>query len=34
LSIHTEASDNEKQPKKGGAPKNVKSYGSMTIEQI
>jgi len=34
LSIHTEASDNEKQPKKGTTPKNVKSSGSMTIEYI
>jgi len=34
VSIHTQASDNEKQPKKGITPKNIKSSGSMTIEQI
>ena len=34
MSVYTEASGNEKQPKKGVMPKNVKSSGSMTIEQI
>jgi len=34
VSIHIEASDNEKQPKKGTTPKNVKASRSMTIEQI
>jgi len=34
VSIHTKASDNEKQPNKGVTSKNVKSSGSMTIEQI
>jgi len=34
VSIYTEDSDNEKQPKKGITPKNVKSSGSMIIEQI
>jgi len=34
MSIHTEASDNEKQSKKGIPLKNVKSSGSITIEQI
>ena len=34
MSIHTEAFDNKKQPKKGITPKNAKSSGSMTIEQI
>jgi len=34
VSVHTEAFDNEKQPKKGITSKNVKSSESMTIEQI
>ena len=34
MSIHIEASDSEKQSKKGSTPKHVKSSGSMTIEQI
>ena len=34
MSIHIEASDSEKQSKKGETPKHVKSSGSMTIEQI
>ena len=34
MSVHTEASDNEKQPKKCGLPQNVKSSGSMTTKQI
>jgi len=34
MSVHTEASDNEKQSKKGGTPNNVKPSGSMIIEQI
>jgi len=34
MSVHTEASDHEKQPMKGITSKNVKSCGSMTIEQI
>jgi len=34
VSIHTEASDSEKQSKKGTTPKHVKSSGSMTTEQI
>jgi len=33
VSVHTKAFDNEKQRKKGGMLKNVKSFGSMTIEQ-
>lgn len=34
MSIHPEASDNEKQSKKGVTSKNVKFYGSMIIKQI
>jgi len=34
VSIHTEASDDKKQPKKGAMPKNVKSSRLMTIDQI
>jgi len=34
VSIHIEAYDNEKQPKKGVMPKNAKSSESMTVEQI
>jgi len=34
MSIHTEASNSEKQSMKGATPKHVKSSGSMTIEQI
>ena len=34
VSVQIEASDNEKQPKKGITFKNIKSSGSMTIEQI
>jgi len=34
VSVHIEASHNEKQPKKSDMPKNVKSSRSMTIEQI
>jgi len=34
ISIHIEASDSEKQPKKGTTPKHDKSSRSMTIEQI
>ena len=32
--VHTEPSGNGKQPNKSNTPKNVKSSGSMTIEQI
>jgi len=34
VSAHIEASGKERQPKKGGMPKNVKPFWSMTIEQI
>jgi len=34
MSIHTKASDSEKQSKKGTTPKHVKSSCSMTMEQI
>ena len=34
MSIHIEASDGEKQSKKGATPKHVMSSRSMTIEQI
>jgi len=34
VSVHIETSDNEKQPKKWIAPKNVKSSKSITVEQI
>jgi len=34
MSTHTEASDSEKQSKKGDIPKHVRPFGSMTIERI
>jgi len=32
--VYSELSDSEKQPKIGGLPKNDKSSGSMTVEQV